>query len=185
MAVYYDKKKKTMFHKPQTTGEVKAIPMNLPMKIVSIAALVLLAGLIALSIYGYTQHNNGSFVLAEGWSMPSGVVFLFLPIVALIICLGFRLALRAIPLNMWRLPASIKNAAIKTEGKYLKFCTLLLEMETTIMFLFITYVLNLGAMPGDLPVLLWVLVIAATIVIFGRYDIVEASKINNSEILKK
>lgn len=169
--------KKPMFHKPQKTGQVVPVPYNLAMRIVSVLGLVLLAGLIALSVYGYTKHNGGVLVLAEGFSMPSGMIFAFLPVVAVIICLGFRFAHRVVPIDMWRLPNSVKNAVQKTKGKYLKFCTLCLEAETTILFIFITYVLNQGQMPGDIPVIIWVVLVVVTIIFFGRYDIVEASKI--------
>lgn len=181
MAVYFNKKKKPLFHKPQKTGVVRPIPSSLPMKIVSVVGLVLLAGLIALSIYGYTLRNGQTLNIGGGLTMTSGTVFLFLPIVGVIICLLFRLALKVIPLDMWRLPASLREAVQKTDGKYLRFCTLCLETETTLLFLYITWgLINYGGGASlDGPVIAWVIIVVATIIIFGRYDYIAASKIGN------
>lgn len=162
-------KKKPMFHAPQKTGKVVKVPMNGFMWAVSILSLAVLAALTAFAIYAAVNRSGERIVLYEGFSMNGGLLFLFLPIIAWIIAAGFRLAIRLIPLEMWRLPAGVKAATIKTKGKYLKWATLLIELETGISFGYITICLFNGSAPGDIPILIWVAAIAATVIFFGRY----------------
>ena len=105
------------------------------------------------------------------------MMFIFLLFVACLIAVGFRLAVRFIPLEMWRLPRGVKQATIKTEGRYLKVCTLFIELETTLAFGYVMVSLYFDRIPGDMPVVIWALVAAATVVICGRYVLVAASKI--------
>jgi len=108
--------------------------------------------------------------------MSAVSLLLLLPIVGWIICLGFRLAVRFIPIEMWRLPKSVKDATIETSGKYLKICTLLIELETVLLFWYLTYVLFLNLVPGDVPIVIWVAAVAATVILSGRQALIEAEK---------
>lgn len=168
--------KKPMFHAPQKTGTVEPVPANTLMRVISVVSLVLLAGLTAFAIYAAVKGSDEQILLSQGFSMSAGLLFLFLPIIAWIIAIGFRLAIRLIPLQMWRLPAGVKEATIKTKGKYLKMATLLIELETAAAFLYVTWCFYNGNAPGDIPILIWVAAVAATIVFFGYYVKTAAEK---------
>ena len=168
--------KKPLFHKPKTTGEVRKIENTPLMWLVSIGSLVLLAALSAFAIYAVTQRSAEQVVLYADLTMNAWLLFLFLPLIAWIIAVGFRLAVKIIPLEMWRLPVSVKEANVKTGGRYLKFATLLLELETVLLFVYITLVLYFGYVPGDLPVLMWVAAVVITVVAFSKYAINAAQK---------
>lgn len=169
-------KKKPMFHAPKKTGELRKIPTSTPVKILSIVSLVLLAALTAFGIYGAVRRNGEVIPLAPGYGMSAPLLLVVLPVVGWLIALGFRLAVRFIPIEMWRLPMSVKDATIKTSGKYLRICTLLIELETVLMFGYLTCVLYLDRIPGDIPILIWVAAVAATVVFFGRKVLIEAQK---------
>jgi len=170
------KKKKPLFHKPQTTGELRKIPAGTPVKILSAAALVLLAGLIVFIIIAIARRGGEFIALSDTFALKAAVLFVLLALVACIIAAGFRLALRLIPLEMWRLPAGVKAATIKTEGIYLKIATLLIELETTLAIGYVTVSLYLDRIPGDLPLIIWVAAVAATIIFFGRYVLIAAER---------
>ena len=170
------KKKKPMFHKPETTGEIRKIPTSLPVKILSIGSLILLAALIAFAIYAMA-NRGGEFVALSGeFAIKLSVLFIFLLFIVCLIAGGFRLAVRFIPIEMWRLPASVKEATIQTQGKYLKLATLLIELETILAFGYVMISLYLDQIPGNLPLVIWVAAVAATIIFFGRYVLIEAGK---------
>lgn len=170
-------KKKPMFHKPQKTGIIRKIPTSLPMKIISYVALAALLGLTVFAVIAIINKGQEFVPLSGTFAMKGVFLYIFLPLIAWIIAMGFRLAVRFIPLEMWRLPMSIRESTIKTEGKYLKFATLLIELETTIMLGYITFTLYNGQIPGDLPILIWVAAVVATIIFFGRYVGIAAERI--------
>ena len=70
----------------------------------------------------------------------------------------------------------MKDATIATSGKYLKICTLLIELETVLLFWYLTYVLFLNLVPGDVPIVIWVAAVAATVILSGRQALIEAEK---------
>ena len=168
--------KKPMFHKPKTTGEIRKVSTPVWVKVLSIVSLVLLLALTAFAIYGAATGFQEQVALSPTFQMPAGMVLLLLPLFAWIIALGFRLGVRFIPLEMWRLPASVRTATIRTSGKYLKICTLLIELETVIIFGYVTYMLYQRHEPGDIPILIWVTVVAATVIFFGRYVLIAADR---------
>ncbi|MBQ9030045.1 MAG: hypothetical protein IJ106_01150 [Parasporobacterium sp.] len=169
-------KKKPLFHKPKTTGEKRKIPTPLPVKILSVLSLVLLAALTVFAVYAAVKQRGELVALSPGYAMSAPLLLILLPVVCWIIALGFRLAVRLIPLEMWRLPLSIRDATIQTSGKYLKICTLLIELETVLSFGYLTVTLYNKRIPGDIPILIWVALIAATIIFFGRYVLIEAQR---------
>ena len=169
-------KKKPMFHSPQTTGQIRKIPTSLPVKILSIVSLVLLIGLTAFAIYAVATQGGTTIEFKGGFSMRASLLYLFLPIVGWLIALGFRIAVKIIPLEMWRLPMSIRDATIKTEGRYLKLCTILIELETVVAFIYITITLYLGNIPSDLPIIIWVAAVVGTIIACGRYVKIAADR---------
>lgn len=169
-------KKKPMFHSPQKTGVLRKIPTTLPVKILSWVSLAVLAALTAFSIYAASTKGDTQVALYADFTMRAGLVFLFLPILAWILAIGFRVAVRTIPLEMWRLPQSVKTATLKTEGKYLKLTTLLLELEVGLGFWYMTLSMYNGIMPQDVPVLIWFAVIIGTVIFFGRYVLIAAER---------
>ena len=82
--------KKPLFHKPKTTGEVRKIENTPLMWLVSIGSLVLLAALSAFAIYAVTQRSAEQVVLYADLTMNAWLLFLFLPLIAWIIAVGFR-----------------------------------------------------------------------------------------------
>ena len=170
------KKKKPLFHKPQTTGELRKIPASIPVKILSIGSLLLLAALIAFAIYASVTKGAEFVALSGGFALKGTVLYALLAVVACLIAGGFRLAVRFIPIEMWRLPAGVKAATIKTEGRYLKIATLLIELETILAIGYIMVTLYCGQIPGELPLIVWVAAVAATIIFLGRYVLIAAEK---------
>ena len=112
---------KPMFHSPQKKGQVVPVPMNAFLWILVIVSLAALAALSVFAVCAAVTRNTETVTLAQGFTMNAGLLFLFLPFVGWLICAGFRLAIRLIPLEMWRLPSKVKEANIKTKGKYLKY----------------------------------------------------------------
>ena len=175
------KKQKPLFHKPQTTGELRKIPESTPMKLLSYLSLAVLAMLIAFIVYAIVKRGGDFIALSDTFALKAGVLFVLLGLVACIIAAGFLLAVRLIPIEMWRLPAGVKDATIRTEGKYLKIATLLIELETTLVIGYVTISLYHDQIPGELPLILWVLAVAATIIFFGRYVLIQAGNIQKSK----
>jgi len=171
------KKKKPLFHKPQTTGELRRIPASTPVKILSYGALACLAALIVFIIAAIVKRGGDFIMLSDTFALKAGVLFVLLGLVACLIALGFRLAVRLIPIEMWRLPAGVKDATIRTEGRYLKIATLLIELETTLAIGYVTISLYRDTIPSELPLVIWIAAVAATIVFFGRYVLVQAGNI--------
>ena len=175
------KKKKPLFHKPQTTGELRKIPASTPVKLLSYLSLALLVLLIVFIIYAIAKRGGEFIALSDTFALKAAVLFVLLGLVACLIAVGFRLAVRLIPIEMWRLPAGVKDATIKTEGKYLKIATLLIELETTLAIGYVTISLYQDQIPGEFPLVLWVLAVAATIIFFGRYVLIQAGSIRKSK----
>ena len=171
------KKKKPIFHKPQTTGELRKIPTSPSMRLLSYVSLVILVVLIVFIIYAIVKRGGDFISHSDTFALKAGFLFVILGLVACLIAAGFRLAVRLIPIEMWRLPAGVKDATIKTEGKYLKIATLLIELETTLAIGYVTISLYLDQIPGEFPLILWVIAVAATIIFFGRYVLVQAGSI--------
>lgn len=170
------KKKKPLFHKPQTTGKLRKIPVSTPVKILSIGSLLLLAALIAFTIYASVTKGAEYVALSGEFALKGTVLYALLAVVACLIAGGFRLAVRFIPIEMWRLPAGVKAATIKTEGRYLKIATLLIELETILAFGYIMVSLYCNQIPGELPLVIWVAAVAATIIFCGRYVLIAAER---------
>ena len=170
------KKKKPVFHKPQTTGELRKVPMSAPMRLLSYVSLVVLVVLIVFIVYAIVKRGGDFIALSDTFAVKGVALFVILGLVACLIALGFRLSVRFIPIEMWRLPAGVKDATIRTEGKYLKIATLLIELETTLAIGYVAVTLFQDQIPGSLPLLIWVIAVAATIIFFGRYVLVEAGR---------
>ena len=167
---------KPMFHSPQKKGQVVPVPMNAFLWILVIVSLAALAALSVFAVCAAVTRNTETVTLAQGFTMNAGLLFLFLPFVGWLICAGFRLAIRLIPLEMWRLPSKVKEANIKTKGKYLKYATLFMELEATLAFGYITLSVYNGNQPKDIAMLVWAAAEAATVIFFGRYAIIAAQR---------
>ena len=94
------KKKKPLFHKPQTTGELRKIPTSTPVKILSYGSLAVLVLLIAFIIYAIVKRGGEFIALSDTFALKAGVLFVLLGLVACLIAAGFRLAVRLIPIEM-------------------------------------------------------------------------------------
>lgn len=147
------KKKKKAFHAPQTYGEKMAIPMTGPMRIISAVSLVLQAGLTAFAVYAAASGREPALALGYGFSLR--FLFILLPAVCWLVTAGFRIACRALPLDMWRMPVRVREGMRRDQGRPLKLITLLVELETAAAFFYICVTIYLGCPPLDAVMAAW------------------------------
>lgn len=146
-----------MFHAPENYGEIRRIPMSPAMHILSAASLLVQLALTAFAVYA--AHTQPVILPLQGSGISSGLLYLFLPGITWMLTIGFRLACRIIPLEMWRLSKRVQKGMILCEGTLLKTLTLLVELETAICFVYIALALYFGQEPHNLILFLWILVL--------------------------
>ncbi|MGN0353840.1 MAG: hypothetical protein ACI4EI_02050 [Muricoprocola sp.] len=169
------KKKKDVFHTPQTKGERIKIPYTLQMKVISVISLLLQIALTVFSVYAMRVQKGRAVQLGEEYALQGNYIYLVLPIAGWILTIGFRLACYFLPIDMWRLPIRVKAGIQKTQGKILKLATLLLELEMTVCFFYIEISVFLGYAPRDEIMILWLLAICVTIYLLQK-SAIEKSK---------
>ncbi len=170
------RRKKKIFHAPEKKGELRQIPVTPLNRALSLVSLGVQAGMTAFGIWavsGRYGENTGPEAALGG---EASLLFLIFPLVSWILALGFRLACRYLPLDMWRLPVRVRDGMKRTEGTLLKRMTLLLELETAVCFFYIDVVLYLGGTPGDWVMLLWVAALCLSVYLSGR----QAARIGES-----
>ena len=160
------RRKKKLFHAPQKKGELHRIPATKTNRIVSAVSLLLQAAMTAFGIWA-VQNRYGQ-AGQEGLWGDASLLFLVFPLICWILTLGFRLACRFLPLEMWRLPVKVRNGMKKSEGTLLKLLTLLLELETAVCFFYIDATLYLGSTPNDAVMLLWVAALLLSVYLPGK-----------------
>lgn len=161
---YYKYKSQTsgnLFHSPQAYGELIKIPMTSGMWAVSAASLIIQLGLTAFAVYAAASSETIPALENSGFS--SSMIYLVLPVVTWILTLGFRFACSVVPLEMWRLPMTVRQGVIISEGQPLKLVTLLIELETAVCFVYIAAALYLGGSPSNLALLLWIAALVVSI----------------------
>lgn len=165
------KKKDPVLHKPEIHGELIKIPMSVPMHIVSVASIGLLAVLTVLTAIAIHESEVIPALLGTGFS--GSYVYVALPVLGWLICIGFRFACSQIPLDMWRLPMTVRSGMKKCRGTLLKWMTLLVEIETAAAFLYILIALYRGGEPSTPILLIWLLALVLSIAIPGKmaYDL--------------
>lgn len=163
------RKKKKVFHSPERKGKLKEIPVTPSNRILSAVSLALQAGMTVFAVYaavtrrGVSAGNGGYGIGGE-----ASLLYLVFPAVSWLLTLGFRLACRYLPLDMWRLPVRVRRGFQMTEGTLLKLLTLLLELETALCFLYIDISLYVGYVPNDAVMLAWVAALALSVYLPGR-----------------
>lgn len=164
------RRKKKVFHAPQRKGELKEIPATPANRMLSFVSLAVQAGMLAFAAYavavryGAGAGESGNY----GLSGEASLIYLVFPAVSWVLTLGFRLACRCLPLEMWRLPVRVRRGFEMTEGTLLKLMTLLLELETALCFFYIDVSLYAGYTPSDAVMLAWVAALALSVYLPGK-----------------
>lgn len=165
------KKKDPVLHAPEIHGELIKIPMSVPMHIVSVMSIVVLAVLTVLTVIAIKTTDTIPALERTGYA--SSYVYVALPLLGWLICIGFRFACSQIPLDMWRLPVTVRAGMKECKGTLLKWMTLLAELATGIAFVYILVVLYRGSEPSMVILLLWLLALVLIVAIPGKmaYDL--------------
>lgn len=150
-----------LFHTPQASGTVRKIPMSTGMHIISTLSLLLQLFLTLFSIYACRQQLPIAAFSAYG--IYDASLYLVLPLCTWMLTLGFRLACRIIPLETWRLPQNVRKGMIQCSGTLLKLLTLLVELDTSICFIYIAITLYLGHIPSNALLTMWILCLILSI----------------------
>lgn len=139
-------------HTSYTFAEFEMTPL---MHLISISSLLIQFLLTAFAVYA--ANTQPVILPLQDTGISSGFLFFALPLITWMLTLGFRIACRMIPLELWRLPADVKKGMLLNKGTLLKFTTLLLELETAICFVYIGISLYLGYEPNNLVLLIWII----------------------------
>lgn len=132
------KRRGNPFHAPKTVGE--KIPFKSTPALYIVGTLSLLVQ-VALTVVGVVAYNKFFPLNIPGpFGFNAGYTGFILPLVMWIITIFVRIAFRAFPLDMWRMPVPVRAGVAKTGGWLLKLVTLLVELELAVAFL----VINLG-----------------------------------------
>ncbi len=161
---YYKSKNQTsrnLFHSPQAYGELIKIPMTPAMTAISVLSLAVQIGLTAFALYA--AHTTDSIPALQNSGFASSAIYLVLPVTTWALSFGFRFACSVVPLEMWRLSATVKEGVIRSNGTLLKLITLLVELETAVCFVYIAVTLYLGASPSSLVLLVWIAALVLSI----------------------
>ena len=153
---YYQSKSQTsknLFHSPQAYGRLIEIPMTASMRAISAVSLLLQAALTVFAFYSAFTTDTIAALRESGFA--SSYLYLVLPVITWLISLGFRFTCRVVPLELWRLPKSVKQGMIRLKGQPLKLATLLVELETAVCFSYIAVILYLGSAPSNFVLLAW------------------------------
>ena len=171
------RKKKKVFHAPERKGELRDIPVTPTARVLSAVSLALQAGMMIFAVYAAWIRRIPTE--QYGISGDASLIYLVFPLVSWVLTLGFRLACRYMPLDIWRLPVRVRRGMMMTEGTLLKLITLLLELETALCFFYIDVSLFLGYTPNDTVMLAWVAALLLSVYLPGR----RAGKIADGEIV--
>ena len=161
---YYQHRSQTskkLFHSPQAYGELIDIPMTASMHALSLLSILVQLGLTAFA--AYAAYTTDTIPALESSGFSDSMLYLALPAVSWLLAVGFRFTCRAVPLDMWRLPASVKRGVIKQNGTPLKLLTLLVELETALCLCYIAAALYLGRTPSTPALFLWIAALVLSI----------------------
>lgn len=136
------KRRGNPFHAPKTVGE--KIPFkSTPLLYVIGTASILVQ--VALTVVGVVAYNAFfDLGVAGPFGFNAAYMGLALPIIMWVITVIVRIAFRAFPLDMWRMPVPARTGVAKTGGWLLKLVTLLAELELAVAFL----IINIGFYQG-------------------------------------
>ena len=126
MANKKKKKRKQVFHAPQTIGERTRLKMTPCLTALSLISLAVQTGGSIFAIVGCVQLSNAGY--SDAWML------LILPIVMWVISIVARLGFRYLPLDMWRMPVDVRKGMVVCQGWLLKLATLLVELESCLLY---------------------------------------------------
>lgn len=158
------KKRKQVFHAPQTYGEKRKIPMSPMMWALSGLSWAVQLGLtiFAITIVNLT-YGTADVLNYNGIEINNAVLYLALPIVGWILTICFRLAAKFLPMDMWRMPVNVRKGVVMLQGVPLKLATILVELSTALAFLYIDIAIYVWGAPSNLALLVWVAALAASV----------------------
>lgn len=133
------------------------------MKMLSALSLVIQAALTAIAVYGMVYKGGEVIAMSGRFAVSASWLYILMPLLGWIITIGFRLAIRYMPLEMWRLSDRVKRGIRLTEGKLLKQATLLLELESALCFFYIVIDIYRGYAPSDITVVIWAVTMCLTV----------------------
>ena len=149
-----DEISKNLFHKASAYGtEPTKIPMTTRMQVISILDLFLQGLLLGLCIVFIVKTEVIPALVYSGFY--SSWMYLLFAGISLFVCIAFRVGLRVIPLEMWRLSARVRLGVIKSQGTLLKWISLLVELATVLCFIYIVVALYLGGTPHIAVLIAW------------------------------
>jgi len=170
MANKKKRKRKQMFHAPQTVGERTRLKMTPLLIALSLASLAVQLGASIFAVYGYSVLSQAGY--------SDGAYLLALPGVMWVITIVARLGFRFLPLDMWRMPADVRKGMTACDGWLLKLVTLLVELESAAVFLYVNISLYLRYTPLEAVMLAWLAALAVSVWLPCR----RAGKLGRGEI---
>lgn len=173
MANKKKRKRKQIFHAPQTIGERTRLKMTPALTVLSLASLAIQAGGSIFAIVGCVQLTDAGY--SDGWML------LILPIVMWVLSLTARLGFRYLPLDMWRMPVEVRKGMVACQGWLLKLVTLLVELESAVAMLYVNIALYLGYTPLDAVMMVWLAALLVSVWLPCR----RAGKIGRGELTWK
>lgn len=149
------KKRKQVFHKPETVGERTHLKMTPGLQALSVLSLAVQTAATVFAIWGaVVLHDQG---------YGQSAMLLILPAVMWVISIVARLGFRYLPLDMWRMPVDVRKGMVICSGWLLKQVTLLVELECAAAFFYVDIALYLGMAPRDEIMLIWLAVLAVSV----------------------
>lgn len=173
MANKKKRKRKQVFHAPQTIGERTRLKMTPALTALSLSSLAVQAGGSIFAIVGCVQLTNAGYV--DGWML------LILPIVMWVLSLTARLGFRYLPLDMWRMPVEVRKGMVLCQGWLLKLATLLVELISAVVLLYVNISLYLGYAPQNAIMMAWLAALLVAVWLPCR----KAGKIGRGEVVWK
>lgn len=173
MANKKKKKRKQVFHAPQTIGQRTRLKMTPALTVLSLVSLAIQAGGSIFAIVGCVQLSDAGYT--DAWML------LILPIVMWVISIVARLGFRYLPLDMWRMPIDVRKGMVVCQGWLLKLVTLLVELESAVAMLYVNIALYLGYTPLDVVMMVWLAALLVSVWLPCR----RAGKIGRGELAWK
>lgn len=155
MANKKKRKRKQVFHAPQTVGERTRLKRTPLLIALSLSSLALQLGASIFAVYGDMALSRAGY--------SDGAYLLALPGAMWVITIVARLGFRFLPLDMWRMPADVRKGMTVCDGWLLKLATLLVELESAAAFLYVNISLYLRYTPLEAVMLAWLAALAVSV----------------------
>lgn len=173
------KRKGNPFHTPKTVGEKLEFHATPLIHLLSALSLVFQLAMTVVGIIGYNKFLPLN--VAGPFGFNAAYMLLLLPGVMWLLTIVARVAFRALPLDMWRMPIEVRAGMVKCGGWLLKLATLLVELECSVAFLIIEIGLFTGFALNDTVMNIIVLCLLAALVVSVWSPCREAGKLGRGE----